>query len=625
MTLLALLSLLSTPSHAGRKPVLPDAVEDALAYTATDRSKAIAILEEALEGAKAKEAATLALYAGEQHRLAGDVDEARTLFTLASTTGDKPTRMAGDLGIALLGSVDGVDSREMTLLQKADERALPDTQNADRYLLLAIEATRRNDARNAGVNTRLALSYAAADPATKERITAAIESLKTDGAEAVSTNVGGSSLLDRARTALEKGDKARAAELGRKALAEAEADSFEALQASYMVKRAEATAPVNGGRLAVLLPLSGKYEGAAKQVRQALEMGYEKAGGNKELVFYDTGATTESAVAALEKAVLAEGAVGVVGPLLSDTTDAVVRAAAALEVPLLSLSQSNENDEHSWVFQGVPSIGDQTDALVRHMMVEENMERFAIFAPDTTYGHRAAEAFRASVEERKGTITDEVFYDPKANALMPFAAKLGNKDDESRKGELYRLRQAAKAAGRDPGTIVLPPQIKFQALFVPDSARKIPIACAALAYEEFPIGEFRPRAGDTLIPLLGLNGWNRSSLVGAGGEYARNSRFTEAYKPDSTSAFPHAYREATGRSASALEAVTVDAGRLLGAATRIGGDTRDAFREALGQARVDSSATGVSALTDRRVDTPIDILTIDRQGIRGLNDLREEE
>src|SRR5690606_8544966 len=155
---------------------------------------------------------------------------------------------------------------------------------------------------------------------------------------------------------------------------------------------------------------------------------------------------------------------------------------------LVSLSQSNEADGVPWVYQGVPSIGDQVDALVHHVMVTEGMKRFAIFAPDTAYGRRAAETFQQAVAAKSGTISVEVFYDSEAPALMPFASKLGRKDPEARKAELWRLRKEAEENGGNPSNVVLPPAMDFDAIFLPDNARRVPIACAALAYEEFPIG-----------------------------------------------------------------------------------------------------------------------------------------
>lgn len=621
MTLLALLCLL-TPAEAGRKPVIPDAVDDALVYAETDREKAIQVLEEALQGARAKHAGQLELYVGEQYRLSGDEEASREHFQAAISSGDKHAREAAEVGLVLLDADKGVHARGLSLLEKADGRLIPESLDAERHLLLAVHAARSDDARGVERHTAEAIRLGGADPVTLGRVKAGVAALQAGRLDDVTVGED-EGPLDRARKALERGDKGRASELARKALEGLDPESEEALAARYLEKRATMGNPVDGNRITVLLPLSGKYTGAGKMVQGAFEMGYRQAGGRHELVFVDSGVDEASTVAALEKAVLDQGSVAVVGPLLSETTDAVVQAANALEVPLLSLSQSNE-ENRPWVLQGVPTVGDQTEALVEHVMTAEGMKTFGIFAPDSPYGHRAAEVFRSEVEARGGSVTGEVFYDPDANALMTFAAKLGNKDDPSRKGELWRLRKAAEAAGRDGSTVVLPPRVDFDAIFLPESARKVPIACAALAYEEFPVGEFRPRAGEELMPLLGLDGWNRGSLVSAGGEYVRNSRFTEVYLPEDNAGFVTAYREKTTRTPSAMEAKVVDAGRLLGAASQAGANDRDTFREALAGASITGSATGLQELEDGRPDTPVRILTITRQGIQTLEEAQSE-
>ena len=58
---------------------------------------------------------------------------------------------------------------------------------------------------------------------------------------------------------------------------------------------------------------------------------------------------------------------------------------------------------------------------------------------------------------------------------------------------------------------------------------RVPLACAALAYEEFPMGDFQPIPDNPAIPLLGLSGWNQAKLTQSGGPYVRGSRFVDIY------------------------------------------------------------------------------------------------
>jgi ABC-type branched-subunit amino acid transport system substrate-binding protein len=618
-----LLSLLvAFPADAGRKSRVPDVVEDALAYATTDRSKAVQLLETEIEsGPKAKFLPVLTLHAGEQQRLSGDLTAARKWFeaSLAEDPGGEYAD-AATLGLTLVEAGNGLTAKGVSELQRIDEKAVLDTQNADRFLLLAVHATREADVSGVNKASKNALRYAKADPAVKARVKGALEKLATGNAPAIVTpgGDGDGSVLDRASTALSKGDRARAKSLAEKALAAAEPESFDALRAEYLIKRADSTAPVNADRIAVLLPMAGKYEAVGRQVQEAFEFGYRAGGGTRKLVFLDTDGTPEGAVAALEDAVLAQGVVGVVGPLLSDNTEAVVQAAAAMEVPLVSLSQANEDNEHDWVFQGVPSVGDQADTLARYVIEEENLKAFAIFAPESSYGQRAAAEFREAVEANGGTIQIETFYDPSAPALMDFAKVLGRKDYEARKAEWWRLKRDTEEAGGNLDNLVLPPIVDYDAIFLPDNARRVPIAAAALAFEEFPIGVFQPKKEEDPMPLLGLSGWNDDSLVGGGGEYVRNSRFTATFYAEEQQGFVSTFKADTGRTPSSLEAATVDAARLLGAATRSDIRTREDLQQALVAASAANAPTGVSGFQPetRRVDTDIRILTIDREGIK---------
>lgn len=614
MMFLLSLSLLS-PALAG-KIRNPTVVEDALAYAETDRAKALTLLEDAVDGAKKNEAGVIALYAGEQRRLNGDRVQATAWFDKALALDDS-LEPAVTLGRVLLDVDKGLDARGIATLGDAPEKEILQTQNADRYLLLALLAAKENDAARVKSFSKKAIDAARVDAGVLQRITVRLQELAGTAPDDVQlTEGGGGSPLDRAREALAKGDRSKAANLAQKAIDDAAEGSPEALRASYMLKRANATTPVDPGKIAVLLPQSGKYQLVGRQIEEALRYGYQREGGKAKLVFIDSGATPEEAVAALERAVLQEGAIAIAGPVLSVVADEVITAADALEVPLLSLSQSNELAGNPWVFQGVPSVGDQIEALVTHEIGREHT-KFGIFAPDTAAGHRAAEVFRASVARHGGSVTGETFYDAEAKALMPFAAKLGGKDPKARSSELYRLREEARENGRDPSTVVLPPRVDFQAIFIPDNARNVALAAAALAYEEFSIGQFRAKKGATTMSLIGLSGWNHQSLVTSGNEYVRDSRFTDIYDPAASADFERDYHAALKRGPSSLEAAVVDAGRLLAKGTASAATTRAQFAEGLAKVQVEGTNTGATGFAeDHRAKPKIQILTIGYNGIQ---------
>jgi ABC-type branched-subunit amino acid transport system substrate-binding protein len=614
---------LSTPALAAKR--LPDVVEDAQAYALTDRSKAVQLLEDAADNASAKDHDIIAVHAGEQRRLSGDNDEAHTWFTGVLVGGDRGgTTDAARLGLALLQAGDG-SAKNLRLLRELPEKGAIRTQNADRYLHLAVAAARNNNAAKLGEYTSASLAFASDDPAVEQRIRAALEGLRPGDAPSHPVGPTPADPLEQAEAALAKGDKAAARQIASRILA----DTPENAVAAYLLRRVDAP-PVRNDRVAILLPFEGKYGAVGKQVQQALTFGHTRAGGTFELVFVDSGASAESAVKALEDAVIERGAVAVVGPLLSDETDAVVAAAEALRVPLISLSQSYEDTRgNAWVFQAMMTTGDQVDALISAVMGDSGMKNFAIFSPSSSYGERAASLFSKAAEAHGGTVTVHETYDAAATDIIPFAKKLGRKDYEARQRELWDLKRAAKENGGDPSSVVLPPVIDFDAIFLPENASRVPLACAALAYEEFPMGDFRPTKDSPTIPLLGLSGWNNHSIVGTGGPYARRGWFTDAFltampgdqppwtPPEHIESFIADYREALGRTPSPLEAITVDAGQLLAMASAKGAPDRAALRDALLAVTLDGGVTGATGFDPetRRATRELLILSVSEDAI----------
>lgn len=578
---LALILGSSATALAGKKRVTPDVVEDALAYATTDRSRAIELLQQTLDQ---RPDDLVELHLAEQLRLAGRADESREHFAaLAERAHSSFDRSAAELGLALLDAADGHRPRALPVLESSDEKSALATQNADRYLQLAIRAANQQDPKAVGSASKKALAYAKEDPEVLGRIQETLSALAEGRPAPDADTQGAGNPLERAEQAYRAGDL----ETARKQAEKVANGSDDAADAAKGLLRTLDGAEVNPRLVTVLLPLSGKYEVVGGQVRDALVFGYGTA--PVKLSVVDSGGTAESAVAALEKAVLQDGAIAVVGALLTDETDAVVAAAEQLHVPLLSLSQSFEADG-TWTFQAMYTRADQIDALLTFVTKEQDMDAFAMFSPDNAFGQHAAELFAAGVAKRGAQITTQATYSPDETSLISYAKKLGK-----RTGSIAELRKKAAEAGGNPNTVVLPPVVDFDAIFLPESANRTPVAAAALAYEEFPMGDYVPQGYDHQVRLLGLSTWNTPSLVTQGNEYTRNSFFPDVFSATvagNDDPFVIAYRGATGRTPSSLEAAVVDAGKLLGAAVRSAPDHRGAMRQALLDAKVSDSVTG---------------------------------
>ncbi|MFN7146497.1 MAG: hypothetical protein ACK4YP_22170, partial [Myxococcota bacterium] len=127
------LSLLGLTAMA---PALPDPIEKALGMKS--RGDGAALLEQEAEKAEQDEAPWLLLYAAELRRLAGQGKEARALFQ--RITEEHPASKAKDpaiLGLTVVDAGESASGNTLATLALIGDKNVPDTLNADRYLLLA--------------------------------------------------------------------------------------------------------------------------------------------------------------------------------------------------------------------------------------------------------------------------------------------------------------------------------------------------------------------------------------------------------------------------------------------------------------------------------------------------------
>jgi ABC-type branched-subunit amino acid transport system substrate-binding protein len=608
---------------SGSKAANPDdPIATASLLAKTDRPAAAALLEDAITAGATPDLA-LRLHAAEQQRLLGAHPASEAWFkSILVRAAGGPEVEGARLGLLLLDAATDPEA-----VPAADLAAIPDdgpldTQNADRYLLLAAASARADDAAAARAHTKSALTFAKSDEEVEVRVRASLAALaSSDGEAPVEVVRAKLPPLDEAELALASGDLDRARSLAREALASSPPGTPDAAAATALTRRIDTGNVVHRDVVGVLLPLTGKFGAVGNNLKVALESGCADGGGCRKLVVVDSGDSAESAVRALESLVLEQGAVAVVGPVRTEDGPAVAAAAEAYRVPLVSMSRAMDLAvDRPWVFQATPTVADQAAGLVAYVMGKKAMKNFAIFAPDSDYGKSAAAAFRREVVAKGGQISAEVFYPADATDLVPYAKKLGSKDYEARKAELAKLQREAKDAGGDWTKVVLPPVLNYDALFLPDSSQRIPLACAGLAYEEFPIGDFQTRKDGPTIPLLGLASWNNKALSTAGGLYVRSSIFVDSWASGGSTGSGWAARHGakTGREPSALEAEAYDTGRLIAAA--LGGDasTREAVRDALAQVAVapEATATGAVGFTEARsVDRSWQVMSFNRSGL----------
>ena len=163
-------------------------------------------------------------------------------------------------------------------------------------------------------------------------------------------------------------------------------------------------------RIALLVPLSGQAAPVGQALQQAAEMALFDAGAKDlALAAYDSGDSPESAVQAYQKA-RTDGVALVLGPLFGSSARALGPLVAQGGANVISFS----NDEQV-AQRGIFIMGIAAPPQVRRVVdyaADRGIRRFAVLAPQTSYGEQMARTLEAQVPQRGATVAAVELYDP---------------------------------------------------------------------------------------------------------------------------------------------------------------------------------------------------------------------
>lgn len=595
---LASLALLAIflPALAGD---LPSSIQKSL--NASSNKNAITQLQNALQGELVKgEEAWIRLYIAEYTRLSGDLSTARSMYEAVAV--DFPghrARSAAAVGMALIDAKGSPGGNTRATLELMPEEGVPDTLNADRYLLLA-QTVSKEGGDGAVINNYAAKArrYAAVNKETSKRIEAGLSNLSSPATTApaapeIPTGTPEEQAIARVRSAIQKGDLTTARSEAEQFLSTYPSSPF-SKEANYAKQRAINGTVVVRNRIGVLLPASGTWAPAARNVRIALELAASRSDSGIELRFFDSAGTGDACVKQLEEAVLKQGVSMVVGPLIKDEALLCGPAAQALHTPMLALtSWEDVAAAGDQVFRAYPSTAQLVNALLDETVTVRGLKRYAIVYPQTPYGENAVHAMETSLKAHGAVLVTKVSYAANANDFRKVATTLKQQD----------------------------PALSYDAIFVPDAYQRVPLLASALAYEEIPVGRFKPHSSMHPITLVGLNGWNNDELPRRGGTYVLDAIFVDAFDTHSESTalsdFITTYKDKSGGSAPTLiEAVGYDTLRLAAAAVKT---TEPDLAIALKAAQLIEPIAGTRGINEaREVTRSWRLMTIGNQGIEPL-------
>lgn len=324
-------------------------------------------------------------------------------------------------------------------------------------------------------------------------------------------------------------------------------------------------------RVAILLPLTAASDNvetvAASMLKAAQMVAFESRNDQYLLIPKDTRGTSEGAFAVAEEAIR-EGAEVILGPLFSDSVEAIAPLARANDVPVIAFSTDLQV-----AGDGVYLLSFPPEDEVRRVTsyaTNEGYARFGMMAPYTEFGDKVASAFSEAVYDQGGEMVHAERYERSFDAMAQPARRLSEYAARRFVPQYVqpRRRRRAQEDAYAQGVITDDPYDPsyeantsvpqrsvssgegFQAVFLPEQGRFLRALAPWLPTYDVDIRE---------VKLLGLSGWNNPLLTRepalAGGWFA-------APDPALAEGFKRRYELAYGEKPPRLASLAYDAALL---------------------------------------------------------------
>ena len=308
----------------------------------------------------------------------------------------------------------------------------------------------------------------------------------------------------------------------------------------------------NVPRVAVLLPLSGPSAGIGTAMLNAAELAlFHFADRTFELMPQDTRGTPEGAAEAAALAI-SDGASLILGPLYSREVEAVTPVASAAGVKVIAFTNDRRVARDGVFVMGFRPE-EQVDRVVRYAY-SRGMRRFALLAPEDSYGRAIDEALQRTVSALGGAhVTQIETYSPNASDFAPVVRRLA--DYDRRRANLLAQREelaaredeVAKAALQRLASLQTLGDVGFDALLIADGGKRLEQIAALLPYYDIDPKKTR---------IMGTWLWDVPNI---GKEPALQGAWYAAPSPVARRTFEQQYAEAYGGPPPRLATLAYDA------------------------------------------------------------------
>ncbi len=409
------------------------------------------------------------------------------------------------------------------------------------------------------------------------------------------------------------------------------------IQANRMIQLLQATQEVDATTIGAILPMTGKNSSIGQHALNALRigLGLNKPDQKFKLVVFDTQSTAELATAGVDKLLIENKVIAIVGGLSSREATLIAQRADLLSVPFFALSQkpglTNIGD---YVFRNSLTPEMQVDQLVAFAFEKLAAKKFAILYPNDSYGVEFANIFWDQILARGGQITAAQTYDSKENDFTGIIQKLvGTYYPEGRpqeyKQRLDELKKSKKDRAqknkKDKKVVVrnsreheveesiLQPVVDFDVIFLPDNGKTLSQVMAFMKVNDVPG-----------LTYLGTNIWNSPDIVKRASAQKENVYFVSATDPNDadvrSTEFFKEYVAEFNEEPTLIEMQAFESVKILRDTISYGGTSRDSLAAKL---RIMGRSTGVTGelrmSNQREIERPVHILSLDNGLIKKIN------
>lgn len=243
-------------------------------------------------------------------------------------------------------------------------------------------------------------------------------------------------------------------------------------------------------RVAALLPLTGRVEAAGQSLKNAAMLALGDLNNpNLVLEFYDTKSTPAGARIAVENAINADSRL-ILGPLLSEETEAVTEQAKSAGVPVISFTTSP-----AVLQEGIYTLGllneEQIERIIRYS-VEKGRRKIAIVLPDNQSGINMLKSAIQAAASNGAVIVKAGFYPPETMDFTSLVTAMAGPE-----------KVKASQTKPEPGEEVQPVALDFDALIVPESGNRLKALTSMFSFYDVSAPE---------VLFLGTSVWANTGL-----------------------------------------------------------------------------------------------------------------